>query len=95
MAYTPLNNSHNVIRLLHLKRASKERDEIQARSSLALLDDRPQYEALSYAWGDANDTRPVEIEDCGIPITKNLYLALKYLRLNNQERVLWVDALYT
>jgi len=91
MTYAPLDKSHNVIRLLHLSPVSSNR--IHGRFSIALLDDKPEYEALSYAWGDADDTVPVEVEGCSVPITKNLHSALKHLQLEVEERVLWVDAL--
>ncbi|KAF4629987.1 hypothetical protein G7Y89_g8156 [Cudoniella acicularis] len=53
------------------------------------------YEALSYVWGDPNDTVP--LQNGRNPeahfITKNLELALRYFRLATKPRVLWVDAL--
>ncbi|TVY87027.1 Heterokaryon incompatibility protein 6,OR allele, partial [Lachnellula willkommii] len=93
MAYTELDTSQNLIRLLHLSPASSQGDTIKCRFTVALLDDRPDYEALSYTWGDANDTRSIEVEDNAISITSNLHLALQYLRLEDEERTLWVDAL--
>jgi hypothetical protein len=53
----------------------------------------PIYEALSYTWGDAADTVRVKVNQSENPVTKNLYSALLALRLENQERPLWVDAL--
>lgn len=93
MAYTPLDADQNLVRLLHLSPASREDDAIRCRFTLALLDDKPQYEALSYVWGDINDTRSIEVEGRSVPITANLHSALRHLRLQDQERILWVDAL--
>ncbi|PMD42108.1 hypothetical protein L207DRAFT_621974 [Hyaloscypha variabilis F] len=76
MAYKTLDKFKNLIRLFHLSPASRTTDDIQGRLSVALLDDQPEYETLSYAWGDANDTVPVEIDGCVVPVTKNLYSAL-------------------
>ncbi|KAH8656697.1 heterokaryon incompatibility protein-domain-containing protein [Tricladium varicosporioides] len=52
-----------------------------------------QYEALSYTWGDATETR-IEIACDGMPIQirRNLYYALKRLRKQDIPRLIWVDA---
>jgi len=93
MVYTTLDGFQNLIRLFHLSPASSATGDIQGRLSVALLDDQPEYEALSYAWGNANDTVAIDIDGCLLPVTKNLYSALKHLQLQEQERTLWVDAL--
>jgi hypothetical protein len=92
-AYTSLDRSRNLVRLLHLNPASNEEEEMKCQFSVALLDDKPHYEALSYVWGNVNDTRQVEVEGSSSSITANLYTALKHLRLQDRERILWVDAL--
>jgi hypothetical protein len=56
-----------------------------------------EYEALSWCWG-------MDSKDCGIrikkdgeqyrlPVTRELALALKYLRRPREDRILWIDAL--
>ena len=56
------------------------------------LKDCPEYEALSYVWGDSNDMRLIYL--CGEPhhVTANLESALRNLRYNEGCRILWVDA---
>jgi Heterokaryon incompatibility protein (HET) len=93
MAYTPLDIGQNLIRLIHLSPATPADGEIRCRLSIALLDDKPQYEALSYVWGDINNTRYAEVDGHSFPITVNLHSVLSHLRLQDQERILWVDAL--
>ncbi|TVY42784.1 Heterokaryon incompatibility protein 6,OR allele [Lachnellula subtilissima] len=93
MAYAELDRSQNLIRLLHLSPASSQDDTIKCRFTVVLLDDKPDYEALSYAWGDVTDTRSIEVEGKAVSITSNLHLALQYLRLEDKERALWADAL--
>jgi hypothetical protein len=44
-------------------------------------------------WGDANITVPIRLHDTTRSVTTNLGLALRYLRLAEQERIIWVDAL--
>lgn len=50
------------------------------------------YEALSYCWGDANDTRPIQCNGTTFSVTSNLEAALLRLRRPDAPRVLWVDA---
>lgn len=60
-------------------------------------DYEPKFEALSYTWGDS--TSPitayvVNSTDLGLTmrIGRNLAMALRYLRSQDQPRTLWVDA---
>lgn len=64
----------------------------------------PRYEALSYVWGSQDDPDVAFIEahdpavnavdsSCELSITQNLAVALRSLRLVDQERTLWVDAI--
>jgi len=51
------------------------------------------YEALSYVWGNPDETVPIKIgEHCFIKVTKNLHAALLRLRNHSFERIVWVDA---
>ncbi|KAI2634951.1 heterokaryon incompatibility protein-domain-containing protein [Hypomontagnella submonticulosa] len=51
------------------------------------------YEALSYTWDAPVFSRPVKINSLEIFVTDNLDSALRYLRLTDSKRYLWVDAL--
>ncbi|KAF2496870.1 HET-domain-containing protein [Lophium mytilinum] len=93
MAYTWLDPTQNLIRLLHLSPASSEDETIKCRFSIVLLDNKPEYEALSYVWGDMNDTALAEVDGHRMTITTNLHSALKQLRHKDKDRILWVDAL--
>ena len=57
------------------------------------LDHRPQYAALSYAWGDATRVQTIQLGAHGFPITKSLYCALRRLRKNDSTTTVWADAL--
>ncbi|KUI74124.1 Heterokaryon incompatibility protein 6, OR allele [Cytospora mali] len=58
------------------------------------LDEAPAYTAISYAWGDAEDKRSIELDNVSIPITTSLHGALEALRKRGQEDVfVWADAL--
>ena len=51
------------------------------------------YEALSYTWGEAVFSHPIQINDQAFSITSNLYSALTQLRKPDEDRYIWVDAL--
>jgi hypothetical protein len=59
----------------------------------ASLNRHPEYEALSYTWGDPKITSPVYLEGVRSHVTTNLEQALRHLRYEDRERILWVDAL--
>lgn len=63
-------------------------------------DGLPDFEALSYCWGERYPEQLVHIVDPGttsapstIPIQPNLAQALRYLRYPDRSRTLWIDAI--
>ena len=57
------------------------------------LDKIPSYDALSYVWGSEQNTDVVYVNNSAHLVGKNLFLALQHLRLENEDRFLWIDAL--
>ncbi|KAK4151849.1 heterokaryon incompatibility protein-domain-containing protein [Chaetomidium leptoderma] len=54
----------------------------------------PTYKALSYHWGDANDTLPISCNGVEIQVTRNLHTALDQLKSTFPNGVtIWIDAL--
>jgi hypothetical protein len=54
----------------------------------------PNFEALSYVWGESTKDKTVEIRGIGtVPVTDNLFAALQVLRHEEMRRLLWIDAL--
>ena len=53
----------------------------------------PNYEALSYAWGEASKTRSICLDGFQYSVTENLGHALHYLRDRQRQRTLWIDAI--
>ncbi|KAK4494616.1 hypothetical protein PRZ48_013972 [Zasmidium cellare] len=73
--------------------SSSSRDGITASLE---SDDSPQntYYALSYAWGGSDETKYVSIQGAGVlPVTINLWRALRRLRSTTATRPLWADQL--
>ncbi|KAJ8107443.1 hypothetical protein OPT61_g8864 [Boeremia exigua] len=102
--YAPLDESKRQIRLLHLLPFEEPgdndlvhndidyTDEIHCTFSIVSLDDGPEYEALSYVWGETGNQATVYLDGHSFPITKNLYHALFHMRQTTM-RILWADAL--
>ncbi|CCT65350.1 related to heterokaryon incompatibility protein het-6 [Fusarium fujikuroi IMI 58289] len=63
------------------------------------IDAAPEYEALSYTWGDASSAARIDVTTQGsetrqqFSVTSNCFSALKRLRYKDRTRVLWIDAL--
>lgn len=92
--YKPLDDSSDSIRLIVLKPADY-RDEATVRCELIHVKfrDKPIYEALSYTWGNADDTRTILIDGIEVSVGANLYEALSFLRAKSGDRILWADAI--
>ena len=54
---------------------------------------KPEYEALSYSWGDVKNKVGIICHGLRLDVTINCALALQYLRHKDQTRTLWVDAI--
>ena len=95
--YSPLNEGAQEIRLMTL---FPETVSSEIRVSLEIVpftkDHVHDFEALSYAWGSAENLVDIIIGASGhevLSITQNLAEALPYLRYEDRSRVLWIDAI--
>ena len=57
------------------------------------LNAAPSYHALSYVWGDEDSPESIELNGIARSLTKNLDIALRFLRSENSPSTLWIDAL--
>lgn len=78
------------IRLLCLLPGAKSMVECELIP--ASLKSHPKYMALSYAWGDPDDTAPIQLNGCQFDVTSSLHSALVTLRKRHNPVLLWVDA---
>jgi hypothetical protein len=91
-------HSHRSIRLLNLHPSSDlfapvELDLFEVSLNDLASESRQSYEALSYVWGATTGSIPCACDGKQLFITPNCNDALQYLRLPDQYRVLWVDAI--
>lgn len=59
----------------------------------ASMKDGVPYAALSYVWGNVDDTEEIEINSESFSIGRNLYASLHQLRLNGVGSWLWIDSI--
>jgi hypothetical protein len=108
--YSPLRSSPSgysgdEFRLLVLL-PGRDDDEIRCEIRHASLDGPPQYEALSYTWGDPkgeeslvpcrgdpNASYTIKVDSGHLLVKYNLNCALKQLRHDTNPRTLWIDAI--
>ena len=89
--YTPLKHDRD-IRLLHLDPGSDE-DALSCSLRTVRLSKAPEYEAISYTWGDPIFSASIRYSRKGnLVITENLSAALYQFRCPDRRRMLWVDA---
>lgn len=91
--HRPLDVESHQIRLLSVSAAAGLDEPLRGELDVVSMDDRPQYEALSYVWGKDLAPTPMAIDNINMEITQNLDAALRYLRHHDKARVLWVDAI--
>jgi hypothetical protein len=73
--------------------AIDKRVEINCILCNSRLSNDPDYEALSYVWGDPHITKQIILSDKKFNVTINLEAALRRLRHASKSRLLWIDAL--
>lgn len=92
--YAFLDSTTDEIRLITLLPSDETSVGIECLLSHVSLSSKPDYEALSYAWGNQNeDIGAITLGGKPFPVTPNLENALRHLRLAEKSRTLWVDAL--
>ena len=91
--YSHLEHSEEV-RLLCLHPRSREfHNSIECTIKHVKLSDKPDYEALSYMWGPKENSKTIELGGNTYNVRENLWSALYHLRLDDEDRILWIDAI--
>jgi hypothetical protein len=89
--YEPLSGPTEIrILLLH---PGHKYDDISCDLKNISLDNRCEYEAISYAWGEASKMHCIRCDNAVIKVRQNLYSALRQFRHKSKIQILWVDAL--
>lgn len=83
--YTDLDNVSESMRILILEAGALD-DLVICSLENAQLDQHPQFEALSYVWGDQADRKDIIVNAERIDVTENLEAALRHLRTESVPR---------
>ncbi|KAL9023969.1 MAG: hypothetical protein Q9196_006853 [Gyalolechia fulgens] len=91
--YQKLMADQYQIRILHVCAATTWHEKISCDLTTVSLEKSPQFEALSYVWGDTKDTLSIQLKGGYFPMTRNLEAAIRRLRMKTRDRVIWIDQL--
>ncbi|OCK79012.1 hypothetical protein K432DRAFT_435624 [Lepidopterella palustris CBS 459.81] len=91
--YTPLSKAKREIRVVKVFPDLDPTYGIRCELSVVSLDAKPVYKALSYTWGNPNDSVPITLNGQRFPVTRNLKKALERLRTLDTETPIWIDAI--
>lgn len=90
--YRPLRVSQQEIRILVIKSSENSDDQLQCGLEYCALGTNPEYDALSYCWGNPSDQKTIYISGNQLRVTVNLARALRELRAKGIRRI-WADAI--
>lgn len=85
-----MRSSDREIRLLHLLPGEGD-DAIRCTTRVVSLNEHPDFETVSYVWGDRTGEETIDVSGDSIQVTKNLHAGLLRLRHSTTERTLWID----
>ena len=89
--YAKLDSAQNQIRLLRIRPVTSANSELVIELITASLDEKPDYVALSYAWGSNNRDYDVKcVDGSTISVTASLHMTLWELR-QKCFTVVWAD----
>jgi len=80
-------------RLLEILPSANRSEPLTGRLIDTDITFQPEYEALSYVWGDIEPAKCIALDGIETSITPNLHSALIHLRSTEDVRIIWVDAL--
>ncbi|KAK1241087.1 hypothetical protein MKX08_001061 [Trichoderma sp. CBMAI-0020] len=81
------------IRVLSLAPSANLSDPIHVELLVVKLADKPFFNALSYVWGTSTERLSITCNGEQFDVTENLDSALRHLRSEDNERILWIDAI--
>ncbi|KAH8714833.1 heterokaryon incompatibility protein-domain-containing protein [Phaeosphaeriaceae sp. PMI808] len=85
----PSANSFRVAELL----PGRDGDDIICKLHTAEWESTPEYEAISYAWGDPKVKAPVFCDGKTIEVNRSIHTALSHFRYEDRSLFIWADAL--
>lgn len=91
--YSLISLDRPALRLIRL-RAARAEPGIHCEFIEAFFDeDVPDYEAISYTWGSLHTPSEIRLNGSKFAITENLFSVLQDVRYQDEDRILWIDAI--
>jgi hypothetical protein len=92
--HRPVDLDGPAIRLIRLLKGNGSNIECEVFDAwLSPAERVMDYAALSYTWGGERKPREILVNQRKMAVTENLFLALKHLRYQETDWILWVDAI--
>jgi hypothetical protein len=92
--YKPLSLSRKEIRVLKVAPANGDSIVECTMKHISLLDEPvPAYETISYCWGPSRAPSELRLNGHSTLVPASSEAALRRMRLSDQPRVLWIDAI--
>lgn len=101
MLYSTLAQNEFRLITLHSRSSSAGKGHLQPREQSPISckvfpksrDESPDYQALSYTWGDTTNKVSIQVNNEDFPVTRDLRTALEHIRDDNDDITLWIDAI--
>ncbi|KAI6871943.1 hypothetical protein KC338_g2355 [Hortaea werneckii] len=94
--YRALDKESLEIRLLTIY-PTTDPSEVPVKCSLSHAnlgkEPKPNYETISYAWGTSKERKTIVVDDFSLEVPVSAERAIRRMRLRDQSRVLWIDAI--
>lgn len=92
--YQPLSQDREEIRVLVVQPSRFETAPLSCKIVHCFLDQTPtpEYETISYVWGNPNMRARIGLNRCGFDVTASAERVLRRMRHPDRSRTLWIDA---
>lgn len=91
--HPPFKDAANQIRLLSISISDGENPMISCVCYVYDRKDAPRYNAISYTWGEAQDTKSITIDGQLFQVRSNCHHALRQTQLHHPSELLWIDSI--
>jgi hypothetical protein len=91
--YSPLRQDTKEVRLLAIHPSIDRDGPVCCALTSVPLSSAGPFKALSYVWGDPTSTSKLCIDGAELEITRNLAIALRYIRHSTETQVFWIDGI--
>lgn len=94
--HTPLLDPAAQLRLLKVSSSRNTRDvqeHLHCDITVCNINTKPRYIAVSYTWGDPDDTKTITVDGKLLTVRSNCWYVLWQACINNISSLLWIDAI--